>query len=125
MSKNENVSPETPDYTNRLYAVLTLLTAVVYYFSNPKPQSYYDYTFRVAANILGGRIAFTEPQPSWLNEFVPFEGFYYSVFPLGSVVTMMPFALLKVAGLINEMPAAFLAAWCGGISCLFYFLISR
>ena len=108
MSKNENVSPETPDYTNRLYAVLTLLTAVVYYFSNPKPQSYYDYTFRVAANILGGRIAFTEPQPSWLNEFVPFEGFYYSVFPLGSVVTMMPFALLKVVGLINDMPAAFL-----------------
>jgi hypothetical protein len=125
MSKNENVSPSLPDYTNRLYAVVTILTAVAYYFSNPKPQSYYDYTFRVAANILGGQIAFREKQPSWLNEFVPFEGFYYSVFPLGSVVTMMPFALLKVAGIINDMPAAFLAALCAGVSCLFFFLIGR
>ena len=125
MSKDENVSKPPPDYTNRHYAVLTLVTAIVYYFSNPKPESYYDYTFRVAANILDGQIAFTEKQPSWLNEFVPFEGFYYSVFPLGSVVTMMPFALLKVVGFINEMPAAFLAAFCAGISCLFYFLIGR
>ena len=57
----------------------------VYFFSNPKPQSYYDYTFRVAENILHGRIAFTEKQPAWLNEFVPFEAYYYSVFPLGVV----------------------------------------
>ena len=109
----------------RLYTVLTALTAAVYYFSNPKPQSYYDYTFRVAANILSGSIAFTEQQPSWLNEFVPFEGFYYSVFPLGSVVSMMPFALLKVAGIINDMPAAFIAALCAGTSCLLLFLIGR
>src|SRR5687767_7710057 len=113
MSKNENQSPETPRRFGQLYIWLAVATAIVYYFSNPKPQSYYDYTFRVAANILGGSVAFTDKQPSWLNEFVPFEGFYYSVFPLGSVVSMMPFALLKVAGLINEMPAAFLAAWCG------------
>jgi hypothetical protein len=124
MPKNDSVlSP--PEYTNRLYAVVTLLAAVVYYFSNPKPQNYYDYTFRVAANILGGHVAFTEKQPSWLNEFVPFEGFYYSVFPFGSVVTMIPFALLKVAGLINDMPAAFIAALLAGVICLFLFLIGR
>ena len=39
----------------------------VYYFSNPKPQNYYDYTFRVAENILHGRIAFTE-KPARLAE---------------------------------------------------------
>ena len=125
MPKNDSVSPEQPEYTNRLYAVITLIGAVVYYFSNPKPQSYYDYTFRVAANILRGSIAFTEKQPSWLNEFVPFEGFYYSVFPLGSVATMFPFALLKVAGIINEMPAAFIVGLSAGVICWFLILIGR
>ena len=117
--QNDSVSP------TRLYAVIALLTAVLYYFSNPKPQNYYDYTFRVAANILGGHVAFTEAQPSWLNEFVPFEGFFYSVFPFGSVVTMMPFALLKVAGLINDMPGALIAALSASVICVFLFLIGR
>ncbi len=89
---------------------LSFATAFVYYFSNPKPQSYYDYTFRVAANVLRGRIGFAETPPSWLNEFVPLDGSYYSVFPLGSVISMMPFAVLKVAGLIVDMPAAVISA---------------
>ncbi len=125
MPKKEGAPPEQPEYSNRLYGVITLATAVAYYLSNPKPQGYYDYTFRVAANILGGSVAFTEKQPAWLNEFVPFEGVYYSVFPLGSVVTMFPFALLKVAGLITDMPAAFIAALSAGVICLFLFLIGR
>ncbi len=113
------------DQRSNPYAWLALATAVVYYFSNPKPQYYYDYTFRVAANFLNGSVAFTEKQSTWLNEFVPFEGFFYSVFPLGSVVTMIPFAILKTFGLITEMPAAFIAALCAGLSCLFLFLIGR
>lgn len=106
-----------------LYTAIAFATAVVYYVSNPKPQSYYDYTFRVAANILSGKIAFTETPPPHLNEFVPFEGFYYSVFPLGSVVTMMPFAALQSIGLVAEMPAAAIAALSAGTICLFLFLI--
>lgn len=125
MSKNESVSSHPAKNANRLFTVLALGTAAAYYFSNPKPQNYYDYTFRVAANMLRGRIAFTEPQPTWLNEFVPFEGFYYSVFPLGSVVSMMPFALLKVIGLITEMPGALIAALLGGVICWLLFLIGR
>jgi hypothetical protein len=109
----------------RLLVLLPIVSSLVYFFSNPNPQSYYDYTFRVAANILGGSIAFTEKPPPHLNEFVPFEGFYYSVFPLGSVVSMMPFALLKAVGLITEMPAAFIAALCAGVICLFLFLFGR
>ena len=125
MAKTKNPTPETPKRSEQPYAWIALATAIVYYFSNPKPQSYYDYTFRVAANILGGSIAFTEKQPAWLNEFVPFEGFYYSVFPLGSVVSMMPFALLKTVGLITEMPAPLIAALCAGVICLFLFMTGR
>lgn len=125
MPKNDNASPASSLPSRQPYILLALATAVVYYFSNPKPQSYYDYTFRVAANMLSGSIAFTEKQPSWLNEFVPFEGFYYSVFPLGSVISMMPFAIFKTAGLISEMPAALIAALCAGVSCAFLFLIGR
>src|SRR5687767_991293 len=122
---NEQRTTINDQRTRKLYPAIALTTAVVYYFSNPKPQSYYDYTFRVAANILGGSVAFTEKQPSWLNEFVPFEGFYYSVFPLGGVVSMIPFALLKVAGLVTDMPGAFIAALSAGVICLFLFLIAR
>ena len=125
MTKNETSTFEAQRRFDELSIWVAVGTALVYYFSNPKPQSYYDYTFRVAANMLGGSIAFTEVPPPHLNEFVPFEGFYYSVFPLGSVVTMMPFALLKVAGVIGEMPAAFIAALSAGVICVFLFLIGR
>ena len=125
MSKNETSITETSQRFDQRFIWPALATAAVYYFSNPRPQHYYDYTFRVAANILGGSIAFTEKQPSWLNEFVPYEGFYYSVFPLGSVVSMIPFAFMKTVGIITEMPAAFIAALCAGVICLFLFLIGR
>lgn len=122
----ENSIENTTEIKPRGYKILTVcfvvFTAVVYYFSNPKSQFYYDYTFRVAENFLRGAVAFTEPQPSWLNEFVPFEGFFYSVFPLGSVLTMIPFVLLKFANLVTEMPSALIAGLtAGGIG---WFLIS-
>ncbi|HKP68095.1 MAG TPA: hypothetical protein VJV05_02350 [Pyrinomonadaceae bacterium] len=107
------------------YTAIASASAVLYYISNPNPQGYYDYTFRVAANMLGGRVAFTETPPSWLNEFVPFEGFFYSVFPLGSVISMMPFALLNVLGVITDMPAGIISALCAGVICLFLFLIGK
>jgi hypothetical protein len=104
---------------------LCLAVGLIYFFSNPKPQSYYDYTFRIADNILRGSIAYREKPPSWLNEFVPFEGNWYSVFPLGSVVSMMPFALLKVFGFIRDMPAAFISALTASLTALFLLLIAR
>lgn len=111
---------------NRTILIICLVvgTFFIYYFSNPKPQNYYDYTFRVADNILRGDIAFKEKPPPWLNEFVPFEGNWYSVFPLGSVVTMMPFAFFKLIGAIQEMPAAFISAFTASAICLFLFLLS-
>ncbi len=105
-------------------AFLISCSGLLYYFSNPKPQHYYDYTFRVAENLLRGGVGFAEKQPSWLNEFVPFEGFYYSVFPLGGVLSMVPFAALKVIGVISDMPAALIAALLAAAACIFLLLIS-
>ncbi|MEQ1763363.1 MAG: hypothetical protein ABL984_09495 [Pyrinomonadaceae bacterium] len=100
-------------------SLIALATAVVYYFSNPKPNHFYDYTFRVADGFLRGSIGFSEKPPNWLNEFVPFDGLWYSVFPLGAVVSMVPFALLRAVGIINEMPAALICALLAGLICLF------
>lgn len=105
--------------TNRRTLIAVVAVGLAYYFSNPKPNSYYDYTFRVAENLLRGSIGFPQRPPSWVNEFVPFEGLWYSVFPLGSVVSMVPFALLKVAGVIQDMPSALIYALLAGVSCLF------
>jgi hypothetical protein len=107
-----------------LLICLIVGTGIVYFFSNPKPQFYYDYTFRVAENLLGGRIGFAEKPPTWLNEFVPFENYYYSVFPFGSVLTIMPFAVLRTIGIVSEMPAALISALTASGVCLFLILIS-
>jgi len=117
LTKNQNLKT--------LLFCIVLAVGIVYYFSNPKPQNYYDYTFRVADNMLRGEIGFKEKPPNWLNEFVPFEGNWYSVFPLGSVVTMMPPAIFKVAGIVKEMPAALIAAITASLLCLFLLLVSE
>ena len=108
-----------------LLFILTVSTFWIYYYSNPKPQYYYDYTFRVADNLLRGAIGFQEKPPSWLNEFVPFDGSWFSVFPLGSVLTMIPYAFFKLVGLIGDMPAAFIAALTAAAFCLFLYLIAE
>lgn len=108
-----------------LLLFVVLAVGIVYYFSNPKPQEFYDYTFRVAENVLRGEIGFKEKPPSWLNEFVPFEGNWYSVFPLGSVVTMMAFAVFKVAGVFQTMPAALISAITASLICWFLLKISE
>lgn len=100
-------------------------TFLVYFFCNPKPQQYYNYTFLVGENMLRGRIGLVGKQPSWLNEMIPFEGLYYSAFPLGSVLTMLPFSFLKLVGLIKDMPGAFIAALTASLIAVFLILIGR
>lgn len=120
-SKRDKAGPAASDaqagLSPRTSLIVSVAAAVLYYFSNPRPQVFYDYTFRVAANFLSGKVAFTQPPPAWLNEFVPYEGFYYSVFPLGAVISMLPFAALGSLGFIREMPGAFVAALIAGLSC--------
>jgi hypothetical protein len=124
MPDTQNPFKRLPEKTRIIFVTLILMVGIVYYFSNPAPQNYYDYTFRVADNILRGSVAITDKPPSWLNEFVPFEGSYFSVFPLGSVVSMAPFAVLKLAGILKDMPAPLIAALQVGGICLFLLLIS-
>ena len=105
---------------------LFLGAGAVYYFSNPQSGSFYDYTYRIAEAILKGRLGLTEKPPDWLNEMVPLDGMFYSVFPLGSVLTMTPLAALKLIGVIESFPGKLIAATlAGAASLLFYFLSAR
>lgn len=103
--------------------LLALGTALAYYFSNPKPYDF-DYTFRIAEAFTRGRLGLVGTPPSWLNEMVPYGGMYYSAFPLGSVLTMLPVALLKTAGVLESYPASVVVAFIAGGSALFFFLLS-
>ena len=49
---------------------------------------------------------------------------YYSVFPLGSVLSMVPFAFLKSAEVIEVFPARFIAAFLAAVAALFFYLLS-
>ena len=85
---------------------------------------HFDYTFRIADALLHGRLGMTETPPEWLNEMVPFEARYYSVFPLGSVLSLLPLAVLKLVGVIDSFPAAFVAASIAAAAAAFFFLLS-
>ncbi|HEV7643694.1 MAG TPA: hypothetical protein VGO50_07065 [Pyrinomonadaceae bacterium] len=100
-------------------------TFVVYFLSNPYPQLYYNYTFLIAENFLHGRIGLVERPPSWLNEMIPFEGLYYSAFPLGGVLTMLPFSFLKLIGLITDMPSSLIVALTAAVISIFLILIGK
>ena len=99
----------SPD-TKKITAVAGFGVFPLYFLSNPNPSSHYDYTFRVAENLLYGAVGISQQPPSWLNEFVPNDDVWYSVFPFGSVVSMIPFALLKVFGFVDSMPGGFIAS---------------
>jgi hypothetical protein len=103
---------------------VALCAFLAYFLSNPEPRRYFDYTFRIADAMLDGRLGLTERPPSWLNEMVPVGDRYYSVFPLGSVLSMVPVALLRRAGLVNEFPAGALAGVIAGATALLAFLLS-
>jgi hypothetical protein len=107
--------------SNLIYTCLPFFTGIIYFVSNPTPQNYHDYTFRVAGNFLHGAIGFAEQPPLWLNEFVPFEGLYYSVFPLGSILSMVPFKLITLLVGVDTMPGDAIAALLGAMSC--YYLL--
>ena len=96
---------------------------LIYWFFNPAPMQHFDYTYRIAEALLHGRLGVYDA-PSWLNELVPAGNYYYSVFPLGSVLSMLPLALLKSARLIEVFPARFVAASLAAGSALFFFLLS-
>ncbi|MGH9766303.1 MAG: hypothetical protein ACREAB_02615 [Blastocatellia bacterium] len=74
--------------------------------------------------MLRGRLSLAEQPPDWLNEMVPLDGRYYSVFPLGSVLTMLPLAALKMLGKIELFPGTSMAALLASATSLLFYLLS-
>ena len=110
---------------SHLFALaFVLISGAVYFFSDPNPQNHYDYTLRVAESFLHGRLGPNETPPRWLNEFIPSGDIYYSAFPLGAVLTMLPVALLTGAGIVNGMPGPVLSAACACFIAIFLLLIA-
>jgi hypothetical protein len=104
-------------------SALAFVVFVIYYFSNPHPYSYFDYTFQVSNALLNGGIG-VEPRP-WLNELIPIDGSYYSAFPLGSVLTVIPFAILHHLGIVADFPARFIAAAIAACAAAACFVLSE
>ncbi|HEX5081769.1 MAG TPA: hypothetical protein VFY40_06980 [Blastocatellia bacterium] len=115
-------------YQKLIPTALFIGVFAVDYFSYPHSDahsdSYYDYTFRIAQAILDGKAGLTERPPEWLNEMVPLEGRYYSVFPLGSVLTILPVAAMKRLGFIELFPGSVIAALIAGAAATLCYLLS-
>ena len=100
--------------------VLAVAAAFAFYFSTKATQTHFDYTYRIATALLRGHVGLLDQPPSWLNEMIPWEGEYYSVFPLGAVLALIPVVLLRKVGLIHEFPVLGLAAVIAG-ACVYFF----
>src|SRR6266550_151986 len=105
-------------------AGVSVLASLAFYFSINATQPHFDYTLRIASAMLHGHLGLREAPPSWLNEMVPGDGNYYSVFPLGAVLSVLPVAFLQDAGLIHSFPGRVLAALIAGLCVYFFFCLS-
>jgi hypothetical protein len=99
---------------------LAMLAAVIFSLSIRPTLQRFDYTYRIAGAFLHGHLGLVSQPPSWLNEMVPMRGEYYSVFPLGAVLAVLPVALLGEAGLTTGFPAGIVASLIAGL-CVYSF----
>jgi len=106
-------------------ASLSLFAALAFFFSTKATLRDLDYTSQIASALLRGHMGLTEKPPDWLNEMIPWGGRYYSAFPLGAVLSMVPIALLQKAGLIHNFPGHVLAALIAGACVYFFFQLTK
>jgi hypothetical protein len=104
---------------------LSLCAAIAFYFSTKATLHDLDYTTQIASALLHGQLGLREKPPDWLNEMIPWEGRYYSAFPLGAVLSMLPVALLRNTRLIQTFPGHVLAALIAGFSVYFFFELAK
>jgi len=104
---------------------VSLFAAIAFYFSTRATLHDLDYTNQIATALLHGQLGLREKPPDWLNEMIPWEGRYYSAFPLGAVLSMLPVALLRSTGLIQSFPGHVLAALIAGLSVYFFFGLAK
>jgi hypothetical protein len=113
-------------YPEVLIAVgVSLFAAVAFYFSTTPRLRDLDYTVEIASAFLRGDLGLREKPPEWLNEMIPYGNRYYSAFPLGAVISMVPVALLQKASLIHNFPARILAALIAGACVYFFFQLAK
>src|SRR4029453_4374410 len=104
---------------------VSLFAALAFYFSTRANLHDLDYTNQIASALLHGRLGLQEKPPDWLNEMIPWEGRYYSAFPLGAVLSMLPVALLRNRGLIQSFPGHVIAALIAGLCVYFFFQLAK
>jgi len=100
------------------------MAGVLFYFSTKPDHAHFDYTFRVAQALLRGHAGLNHHPGSWLNEFIPLAGKFYSVFPLGAVLANIPVALLRKMGLVHEWPARSFAALIAALCVYFSYCLT-
>ncbi|MBV8376771.1 MAG: hypothetical protein JO279_07175 [Verrucomicrobia bacterium] len=108
----------------RLFLLAASMIGLAYFFSNPHPWTYFDYTYRSARALVSGSLSLDEPPTSWMNEMIPFESHYYSAFPFGSVLTLVPVAVLQKLHLIDEFPTMAVVGITAGCIALLLLLYS-
>jgi hypothetical protein len=104
---------------------VSLFAGIAFYFSTKATLHDLDYTSQIASALLHGQVGLREKPPDWLNEMIPWEGRYYSAFPLGAVLSMLPVALLQNTGLIQSFPGRVLAALIAGLCVYFFFQLAN
>jgi hypothetical protein len=107
-----------------LAAVIALAAALVFYVSTKPIFQHLDYTARIALALINGHLGVQTPPPAELNEMIPFDGRYYSIFPLGAVLSVLPVALLQKAGWLHNFPGRAVAALIAGVCAFFFFRLS-
>jgi hypothetical protein len=112
-----------PEFSAAL--AVSLFAAIAFYFSTNATLHDLDYTNQIASALLHGRLGLQDSPPDWLNEMIPWEGRYYSAFPLGAVLSMLPVALLRNTGLIQNFPGHLLAALIAGLCVYFFFGLAK
>jgi hypothetical protein len=104
---------------------VSVFAAVAFCFSTNAILHDLDYTADIASALLRGDLGLREKPPEWLNEMIPHGDRYYSAFPLGAVLSMIPIALLQKARLIHNFPAHVLASLIAGCCVYFFFQLAK
>src|SRR5712675_626246 len=104
---------------------ISLFAALAFYFSTNPTLRDLDYTTEIASAFLHGDLGLREKPPEWLNEMIPYGNKYYSAFPLGAVISMVPIALLQKMSLIHNFPASTLDALIAGVCVYFFFQLAK
>src|SRR5213083_3434978 len=106
-------------------AAVSLSAALAFFFSTKATLHDLDYTSQIASALLRGDLGLREKPPDWLNEMIPQGERYYSAFPLGAVISMLPVALLRNANVLHSFPGHILASLIAGLCVYFFFQLAK